>query len=277
MSEPYAESTLPWWLVIPAAGVGRRMGGGLPKQFLPLGSHTVLATTVSRFVDLPGLKGIVLAVSPEMVPRPGQAGAAAWAGRSLLEPAHPPLYWVAGGGERVDSVLSALRFLRQEIGAAGNDWVLVHDAARPCVRPIDVQALLRALPQAPSGALLAAPVRDTIKRAGVAGDSAVTVAQTVSREGLYHALTPQAFRLDGLLDALDRAVAAGVAVTDEASAIEWAGGAPVLVVGHGDNLKITQPEDLLLARLILQAQSMAVADDPIQTWQPATNPDDHAH
>ncbi|WP_407276620.1 2-C-methyl-D-erythritol 4-phosphate cytidylyltransferase [Halothiobacillus sp. DCM-1] len=246
----------PWWLVIPAAGAGRRMGSDLPKQFLPLAGHSVLATTLSRLVGLPALRGVVLVVSPDAVPHSDFAGAAEWSGLPVVaESGMPPRYWVAGGAERADSVLAGLKFLRDERHADPADWVLVHDAARPCVRPADVRSLLDALHSAPDGALLATPVRDTLKRAEWGDGARVSVTATVPREQLYHALTPQAFPLARLMAALTQALAAGVSVTDEASAIEWAGGAPQLVMGHTDNLKITRPEDLPLARMILQAQA----------------------
>ncbi len=198
--------------------------------------------------------------------------AAAWAGLSeASQLGGIPLHWVAGGAERVDSVCAALHYLQCTLGVDESASVLVHDAARPCVRSQDVLALLNALPDAPDGALLAVPVRDTLKRAAVCaavradthaegcteGGAAesLTVAETVSRAALYHALTPQAFPLGRLLRVLRQAVAAGVVVTDESSAMEWSGGSPRLVLGHADNLKITQPEDLPLARMILQAQS----------------------
>lgn len=261
MSLPdHTDEIRPWWLVIPAAGSGRRLGSVVPKQFLPLGEQTVLAMTLSRFVRLPGLQGVVLAVSAEGVPQADQLGAAAWAGLTDAQQFEKiPLYWVAGGAERVDSVCAALDFLRGALGIDDAAWVLVHDAARPCVRSADVLALLQALPNAPAGALLAVPVRDTLKRAQASSSetpgATLAVAETVSRTDLYHALTPQAFPLARLRQVLGQAVAAGVSVTDESSAIEWSGYCPRLVLGHADNLKITQPEDLPLARWILQAQS----------------------
>lgn len=230
------------------------MGAALPKQFLPLGHHqTVLGAALTRFADLPGLQGVVLAVNPDALPDADDEGAEQRAGipKDLFSDSLP-LFWVAGGAERDDSVLAALRFLDQALGIAADAWVLVHDAARPCVRAADIQALLNARGESPDGALLAAPVRDTLKRAS--GAIPATVVQTVSRAELYHALTPQAFPLGLLLSALTQAIAAGATITDESSAVEWLGFSPRLIIGHADNVKITQPEDLALAQFILQAQ-----------------------
>jgi 2-C-methyl-D-erythritol 4-phosphate cytidylyltransferase len=163
-------------------------------------------------------------------------------------PAGVEVRTVPGGAERCHSVLNALELLAGH--AAADDWVLVHDAARPCLRPADLACLLDTLAEDPVGGLLAVPVRDTMKRADI-GDRVET---TVDRNGLWHALTPQMFRLQALREALGKAIAAGVLVTDEAAAMEWAGHRPRLVAGAGDNLKITRPEDLPLAAYYLERQ-----------------------
>jgi 2-C-methyl-D-erythritol 4-phosphate cytidylyltransferase len=144
--------------------------------------------------------------------------------------------------------LNALELLCDR--ATENDWVLVHDAARPCLRREDIDRLIETLADDPVGGLLAVPVRDTMKQA----DSAGRVHRTVARTDLWHAFTPQMFRLGLLRAALRGALDAGELVTDEAAAIERRGLAPRLVEGHGDNLKITRPEDLPLARLYLWLQ-----------------------
>lgn len=154
----------------------------------------------------------------------------------------------AGGRERSDSVLNALQSLQ---GLADEqDWVLVHDAVRPCVRLDDIARLLQEVADHPCGGLLAVPVSSTLKRSDAAGD----IVATLPRDHVWQAATPQAFRLGALRQALQAAVQAGVAITDEASAMELAGHAPRLVRGSADNIKITYPEDLLLAELILAAQ-----------------------
>ena len=152
---------------------------------------------------------------------------------------------VTGGAERCHSVLNGLEALRQH--ADLTDWVLVHDAARPCLAVADLDRLMNELADDPVGGLLAAPVRDTLKQA----DSAGRVATTVDRSRLWHALTPQMFRLGRLRDALNAALARGLLVTDEAGAMEAAGFAPRLIEGRADNVKITRPEDLALAEFYL--------------------------
>jgi len=155
---------------------------------------------------------------------------------------------VDGGAERSHSVLNALQFMQSN--AAVEDWVLVHDAARPCLRTQDLDALIDQSKGHPVGGLLGVPVRDTMKRT-IEGNH---VSGTVTREGLWHAYTPQMFRLGTLLQALEQAQAQGLAVTDDASAIELAGMTPLMIEGHDDNIKITRPEDLILAEFYLQQQ-----------------------
>ncbi len=153
---------------------------------------------------------------------------------------------VNGGAERCHSVLNGLQALRQQ--AQPNDWVLVHDAARPCVRQADIEKLMTQLAEHPVGGLLAVPVRDTMKRA----DTGREIVETVNRDGLWHALTPQMFRLETLFNALQNVSNRGELVTDEAQAIEKTGQRPVLIEGHADNIKITHPQDLSLAEMYLQ-------------------------
>ena len=225
------------WGVVPAAGAGRRMQSTTPKQYLSLEGRPVLVHTLERLAILPGLEGIVVAMAPDDP----------WWAELEVEIA-VPVYTVTGGAERCHSVAAALEHLAGM--AAGSDWVLVHDAARPCVRPADLERLVWTLGRDPVGGLLAVPVRDTMKR----GDNEGRVAATVDRDNLWHALTPQMFRLEALRGALAAAIAAGELVTDEAAAMERAGMAPRLVAGHADNIKITLPEDLALAAFFLRRQ-----------------------
>ncbi len=227
------------WLVVPAAGRGRRMGADRPKQYLTLAGRPVLAHTLARLHAAFPAARLCLCLDPDD----------AW-----FDPAWVPFAdWrrVAGGAERADSVANALAAIADV--AREDDLVLVHDVARPCVALDDLHRLKQALDADPVGGLLAAPVADTMKR----DDGAGRVAATESRDGLWHALTPQGFRHGLLARALAAAAEAGVAVTDEASAVEALGEAPLLVPGRRDNLKITHPEDLALAGLILAAQASA--------------------
>ena len=225
-----------YWAVIPAAGVGKRMQADRPKQYLELHGRTVLEHSLSRFLDHPQISGVVVAVSD---------GDPYWRDLGIE---HPKLAVASGGEERCHSVLNALEVLRAQAGA--EDWVLVHDAARPCLRREDLDHLILTLSEHPVGGLLGLPVADTMKR--TAADDIVI--ETVAREHLWRALTPQMFRLGELHDALDMALKNNRLVTDDASAMELAGKAPKMVEGHGDNIKITRPQDLVLARLHLAQQ-----------------------
>ena len=222
------------WAVVPAAGIGERMGSAVPKQYLALRGRTVLARSLAALTTAPQLAGIVVVL---------RADDPYW---TDLEVDYPcPLLLATGGAERGASVMSGLKLLTDRLRA--DDWVLVHDAVRPCLRATDLQRLFRELTDDPVGGLLATPVRDTIKRA----DGAGRVDKTVDRQGLWHALTPQLFRYGLLCEALTAALAADLPVTDEASAMELAGYAPRLVEGSADNLKITRPVDLALAEFLL--------------------------
>lgn len=217
-----------FWLVIPAAGVGARMAADRPKQYLQVGGRCILEHTLDCFLDHPGLLGAVvcLALDDPYWPQLAVAG-------------DPRVRRAAGGRERADSVLAGLDLL-QATGASGDDWVLVHDAARPNLSRADLDGLLAALADDPVGGLLAVPARDTLKRIGADG----RVLETVDRSLIWQAYTPQMFRLATLRRVLRDALAAGVQITDESSAVEWGGQAPRLVEGRADNLKVTRPEDL---------------------------------
>ncbi len=225
-------------VIIPAAGIGKRMKSSTPKQYLRLGSKTVIEHTLSVFASHPAVSEIAVAVSEadEYWPQ-------------LNISLEKPLHVVNGGKERCDTVLNALMFLNDS--TQEDDWIMVHDAARPCLRTEDLDLLLETVPQYESGGLLAIPVRDTMKRALL---ETTQVESTVQREGLWHALTPQMFRFGLLKNALQDALDNNILITDESSAMEQAGYQPLLVEGHADNLKITRPEDLALAEFYLQQQ-----------------------
>lgn len=239
-----------WWLLLPAAGFGRRMRSDTPKQYMTLAGRSVLDLTISRFISMPGLAGIVLVAAPDA---PADAVKA-------LDTGGVPVWLVAGGATRAESVCNGLAAFRErwtemvpgdDMPDGLGEWVMVHDAARPCVRPDDVRRLVEAA-VAPEGALLAARVRDTIKRVDARG----RVAETVDRSALMHALTPQMFPVGVVLEALEAAIAAEREVTDESSALEQAGLFPRLVEAAADNLKITHPEDIAIAQAILRQQGV---------------------
>ncbi|WP_462382180.1 2-C-methyl-D-erythritol 4-phosphate cytidylyltransferase [Pseudomonas sp. Marseille-QA0892] len=217
-----------FWAVIPAAGIGSRMRADRPKQYLQVSGLTILEHTINCFSDHPTLEGIVVSVAEEDP---------YWQGLACAT--RPDVIRASGGAERAVSVLNALLLLAER-GAHEDDWVLVHDAARPNLQREDLDRLLAAVGNDAVGGILAAPVRDTLKRAGVDG----RVEATLDRSLVWQAFTPQMFRLGLLQTSIAEALAAGVNVTDEASALEWAGYAPRLVEGRGDNLKITRPDDL---------------------------------
>ncbi len=214
------------------------MGGPRPKQYLSIQNKPILQHTLERLA-LPEMAGIVVCLADQDP---------YWPSLKLALPV--PLIVAAGGAERYHSVLNGLRAL--EGLAQTNDWILVHDAARPCVRQSDIRKLMTQLANHPVGGLLAIPVRDTIKRSAQAS---CEILETVNREGLWQALTPQLFRFAPLLQALETVVEQQRWVTDEAQAIEYQGGIPWLIEGHADNIKITHSQDLIWAELYLRAQA----------------------
>lgn len=225
------------WVLVPAAGSGRRMGISQPKQYLQIQGKTVLEITLAKLLSVPGIRSVVVALA-ENDPY--------FATLSLSGNIHT----VTGGAERADSVFQGLSYILEH--GRKEDWVLVHDAARPCVRPDNICRLIEKVLQENCGAILAAPVSDTLKKAD--GEN---ISHTVSREYLWAAHTPQMFRVGELHAALRKALENSLPVTDEASAIELAGGRVMLVADSRDNIKITQPEDLPLAEIILHQQISA--------------------
>lgn len=223
--------------MVPAGGAGTRFGAALPKQYLTLAGRPLLCWTLDALAAA-GPEGIALVVAPEDE-------------HAARLPDLPEVVTIVpeGGATRAASVLAGLRALAGR--ASANDWVLVHDAARPCLDPALVARLLARIEDHPDGGLLAEPVAETVKEAEAVGAEGAAVRRTLDRDGLWLAQTPQAFRHGALLGALEAALAAGLAVTDEASAIEHAGGRPLLVPGARANLKVTRPEDLPLAEFWL--------------------------
>jgi 2-C-methyl-D-erythritol 4-phosphate cytidylyltransferase len=225
------------WAIVPAAGRGERFGGGLPKQYVRVLGRPVLSWSLSALLAETSVAAIVVAIA---------AGDRRFA--RIPEARDPRVRACRGGDRREGSVANALESLAGE--ARDEDWVLVHDAARPCLRPADVQALLAGVGDDPVGGLLAVPLGDTLKVAGADRRSE----RTVPREGLWRALTPQMFRYGVLRRALALCRDRARTVTDEAAAIEALGLRPLLVQGHGDNIKVTHPEDRALAAAILRVE-----------------------
>ena len=223
----------PLWCVVPAAGRGTRVGGSCPKQYLPLAGRPLIEHTLERLAAHPQIAGLLVTLG---------ADDAHWSG--ITEFNGKPVMTALGGAERSDSVLAGIDALPPAVGQ--DDFVLVHDAARPCVRLADISALIER-GCAKDGGLLGAPLRDTLKRADTAGCSA----QTEPRDQRWRAFTPQMFRRGQLAAALRAAAREGRAVSDEAMAMELAGYAPLLVEGAEDNIKVTTAADFPLAAYLL--------------------------
>lgn len=286
-----------YWLVMPAAGVGRRFGESIPKQYADLHGRTVMewsmapflydsrclglvvvlgsgdshwATVAARLPDETGAmraSGANIAaaladatrVAERAAARAGGADTEGFTDPALILPSVPAVtlpkvITATGGGERSHSVRNGLAALAGR--AASDDWVLVHDAARPCVSRQDVDRLFDRAQAHAVGGILAAPAADTLKRAGEGKE----IVQTIDRTSLWRALTPQMFRYGRLCEALDRAHGEGRTPTDEAQALEWLGERPLVVEGSTTNLKITSADDLVIAVALLAAHS-GVGDD----------------
>mgnify|MGYP000123092853 CR=1 FL=1 len=224
-----------YFAVVPAAGVGKRMQADRPKQYLPLQNQTVIECTLTRLLQADVFTTIAVAISAEDPYWP-----------ELDISKHAKILTAAGGKERADSVLSALKSLENQVQA--DDWVLVHDAARPCITSGDMHKLIETLKNDATGGILALPSHDTLKQ--VNGDN---IQSTLDRRTVWRALTPQMFRYGVLKQALQQ-TQGNLAITDEASALELTGLPAKIVEGRPDNIKITQPEDLLLAQFYLEQQ-----------------------
>jgi 2-C-methyl-D-erythritol 4-phosphate cytidylyltransferase len=226
-----------YWLVMPAAGTGRRFGEDTPKQYASLHGRTVIEWALAPFVSDPRCAGVTIAIATDDTRWP------------RLSERLPNVTVTPGGAERAESVRNALTTLGRR--ASPDDWVLVHDAARPCLSVGDRDRLLTQLGAHPVGGLLAIPVSDTIKQS----TSERAVEKTVDRSALWRAQTPQMFRYGRLLEALERAIAGRRYPSDEAQAIEWLGDQPQLVEGSAENIKITTPHDLSVAEAILKGRA----------------------
>ncbi|OUS11266.1 2-C-methyl-D-erythritol 4-phosphate cytidylyltransferase [Gammaproteobacteria bacterium 53_120_T64] len=236
-----------YWFIVPAAGSGSRFGSDRPKQYAPLAGSTVIEYTLQRLLELDA-EALVVAINPDD---------RYW--QSLDISRHERVICCAGGEQRADSVLLALQSIADVAGES--DWVLVHDVARPCVRVEDIRVLIATLSAHPVGGLLATPVSATLKRLGktqASGGETVKTAgrvlETVARDDLWAAATPQMFRYGLLMKALQQCADACFSPTDEAGAIEYLGLQADVIEGHSDNLKITHGADLALAEAVLAYQ-----------------------
>ena len=219
--------SLKYWVVIPAAGEGLRMDVGKPKQYISINNKTIIEHTIDCFIYREEIEKIIVAISKEDE---------FWA--TLEISGHDKIMTASGGKERYQSVLNSLQMLSGE--AKDDDWVMVHDAARPCLNQSAIDRLIIELKTHDIGGILAMPCRDTMKRASDTGE----IDGTVERQSLWHAQTPQMFKYGKLLLAIQDALKNKAAITDEAMAVERLGFKPMLVLGHQENIKLTYKDDL---------------------------------
>lgn len=230
-----------YWVLVPAAGLGARMQTKTAKQYLQLCGKTVLDHTLTRLTTYARFEKVMVVTS---------ADDDLWPTTSWHK--HAKILNTNGGQNRAQSVLNGLNALQPL--AKANDWVLVHDAARPCITHADLGLLITQVSAHAVGGVLGAPVRDTMKRT----DEHNAVLRTENRANLWHAFTPQMFRFELLLKSLQSALEKSLTITDESSAIELTGAQPLLVEGRMDNIKITYPNDIALAEFYFQQQKNEV-------------------
>jgi len=234
------------WVIIPASGIGSRMQSAVPKQYLLVHGKTILEHTIRCFIDHCEVAGILVVTSESD---------SHWdkLKQSICKVAHRlPLHSTVGGAERADTVLKGLSYLSNTLELKPNQWVMVHDAARPCLKEADIDKLLAVrFDNNSDGGILATPVRDTLKRA----DATNAIIETPSRDALWQAQTPQLFKLAPLLTAIRRSKQAGLLITDEASAMEQSRRVVRLVEGSSDNIKVTTPSDLKIVNCLIEGES----------------------
>jgi len=223
-----------YWAIIPAAGIGYRMGTIQPKQYLLLLGKPIIEHTLNRLASHEKINKVIVVLSPND---------SHWSNIQIDQP--NKIITTNGGNERCHSVLNGLHALKEH--AKPDDWVLVHDAVRPCIQHQDIDKLIQQLSNHPVGGLLGVPVKDTLKRLDENGQ----VIETVDRKNAWHALTPQMFRFNKLQEALENAINNNHPITDEASAIQLLGSTPLMIEGDSTNIKITHPQDLQLAEKYL--------------------------
>ncbi|MDP1949876.1 MAG: 2-C-methyl-D-erythritol 4-phosphate cytidylyltransferase [Nitrosomonas sp.] len=230
-----------FFALIPAAGSGSRIGEGLPKQYLALAGKPMIYHAIHTLCGAPHISHVLVVLSPEDNN---------WSQYNWSEFSEKLLVLNCGGATRAESVLNGLQGIKQLLTINDNDWILVHDAARPCLTPEQLENLINELSNDAIGGLLAIPVADTLKRS----DTSKRAKNTESRENLWQAQTPQMFRYRLLVSALSGADR--TCLTDDASAVETLGFRPKLVLGNTNNFKVTYPQDLALAELILQKREI---------------------
>lgn len=230
-----------YWAIVPAAGSGQRFGAELAKQFHSIGDKLVADHTLSRLLSISKIKKILV---------PCDISAESWQQVSAVNDQRVEL--IAGGAERVHSVLNGLRALADS--AANDDWVLVHDMARPCITSGDINKLIEQLSGHPVGGILATSISDTLKKINSQSAIESAIEKTFDRSDYRGAQTPQMFRYGLLVRALETMLQEQQVPTDEASAIEYLGEQAMIIEGRRDNIKITHREDLIIAQAIMGYQ-----------------------
>lgn len=230
-----------YWAIVPAAGIGRRMNSNCPKQYLKINQQFVIDYVMECLISYSAIHGVVVALSEND---------SYWPASRFYQ--HEKVMTVMGGKERYESVNNGLNHLISE--ADMNDWVLVHDAARPCLTHADIDCLINEVNEHDVGGLLGVPMSDTVKFV----NPHHVVEKTIDRSQLWRAYTPQMFRFGMLRQALEKAIHSVAEVTDEASAIEQLGKKPLMIKGHAGNIKITHPEDLSLAKFYLNQKQQDI-------------------
>ncbi|MDG1732686.1 MAG: 2-C-methyl-D-erythritol 4-phosphate cytidylyltransferase [Thalassotalea sp.] len=228
-----SSATAKFSVVVPAAGIGKRMQSDCPKQYLKIDDVCIIEHTIKRLLSHPQINQVIVALAEHDA-----------VFKLLPIASDPRVINVVGGKERSDSVLAGLQHVNDA------KWVLVHDAARPCITHQDIDRLITFCIANEQGAILATPVRDTMKRTTNTSE----IQHTENRDNLWHAQTPQMFNHRQLQTCLTAAIKNNVSITDEASAIEASGAKSFVVEGREDNIKITRPSDLNLAAFILEQQ-----------------------
>ncbi len=223
-----------YFVIIPTAGIGTRLSAEIPKQYLPILGKPIIEHTLNCFINYAAIEKIMVVLRQDDQH---------WPHLKLAQ--HSKIITTLGGAERFHSVLNGLTALEQY--AQPLDWVLIHDAVRPCLQPQDIAQLITTLSDHPVGGLLGSPVTNTLKRIGQNNE----IIATVDRQELWQAFSPQMFRFGVLKKALQSIIANNQVVTDDAAAVELAGYKPIMVQGRTDNIKITQPLDLALAEFYL--------------------------
>lgn len=228
------------WAIVPAAGLGQRMGKELPKQYLTVAGKAILERTIERLLSIKSITTIVVVLHKDDQHF-----------EALANAKNPRVITTLGGQERCDSVLSALISLSDKV--SNGDRVLVHDAARCCILPTCIEHLITTFKNDKVGGLLGVPVSDTLKRVSNTNKAM----QTLDRNTIWQAQTPQLFPYSLLKNSLEKALADQQKITDEASAMEYCGFQPQMVMGHYDNIKVTHPDDIAIASAIINHQNLS--------------------